>query len=245
MPPHPLSRFPFFKQYGKNFLSIGLMTATLVLTGCASTGTQQQASLLIDAEFAELDEVLHPNYEFGVESDPLGSLLAKRQRSDITLLSKPATRRSSAQVSVPQDTEAKGFANTALSFLGVKYRFGGDAPSTGFDCSGLVSYAASKSLGLKLPRTSADLAKQGESVSRGELQKGDLVFFNTRGQRFSHVGIYLGEGKFVHSPRSGSVVRVESMHTNYWKKRYNGARRLAAAASEEATADNPRLKSTK
>jgi cell wall-associated NlpC family hydrolase len=120
--------------------------------------------------------------------------------------------------------------------LGIKYRFGGETPNTGFDCSGLVSYAAEKSLGLKLPRSSAEMAREGESVKTSELRKGDLVFFNTRGHRNSHVGIYLGNKQFVHAPRAGAVVRVESMDIAYWKKRYNGARRLAANSTPDMLA---------
>lgn len=87
---------------------------------------------------------------------------------------------------------------------------------------------AEKSLGLQLPRRSAEMARLGQSIKRNELQKGDLVFFNTSGKRNSHVGIYLGDNKFVHAPSTGSVVRVEDMTIAYWNKRYNGARRLAS-----------------
>lgn len=142
-------------------------------------------------------------------ADPLGAYLASRDIIRSTS-NEPST----------------ALATTALTMLGIRYRFGGGAPSTGFDCSGLVVYAAEKSLGLKLPRQSAEIAQHGESVKRSELQEGDLVFFNTRGHRNSHVGIYLGDQKFVHAPRSGSVVRVESMDIAYWRDRYNGARRL-------------------
>jgi cell wall-associated NlpC family hydrolase len=155
---------------------------------------------------------LRDNYLSYTQSDPLGAYLTTRDYSHAS--SKSST--------------TKGLAGTALSYLGIKYRYGGGAPSTGFDCSGLVIYAAEKSLGLKLPRKSAEIAREGESVKLSELKKGDLVFFNTRGHRFSHVGIYLGDKKFVHAPRTGSVVRVENMDQAYWKKRYNGARRLAA-----------------
>src|SRR5690606_8597935 len=152
------------------------------------------------------------------QSDPLGAYLTNPEYAYAQ--SKPA-----------KTTTA--LASTALTFLGTKYRYGGDTPDTGFDCSGLVTYAAEQSLGLKLPRRSAELARLGTSVKRAELKKGDLVFFNTRGHRFSHVGIYLGDRKFVHAPRSGSVVRIESMDIAYWKKRYNGARRLPAGNTAE------------
>jgi len=113
----------------------------------------------------------------------------------------------------------------ALEHLGVRYRWGGTDPKRGFDCSGLVVYAA-RSLGLQLPRTAATQARTGVSVKKSELQAGDLVFFNTRGARYSHVGIYAGDGNFIHAPRTGAVVRVESMKSSYWTKRYTGARRL-------------------
>src|SRR5690606_30212765 len=98
-------------------------------------------------------------------------------------------------------------ADQALDFLGTRYKYGGESPS-GFDCSGLVWYVANETLGLKLPRTAADQAKLGTKVARAELQRGDLVFFNTMGRRYSHVGIYLGGGEFVHAPSSGGKVRV-------------------------------------
>lgn len=114
----------------------------------------------------------------------------------------------------------------ALTHLGIAYRYGGDAPEEGFDCSGLIYYSAQTSLGLKLPRRSADLARFGLKVDRQELAVGDLVFFNTLGRRYSHVGIYLGNELFVHAPSSGGQVRVENMTKRYWAKRYNGARRI-------------------
>ncbi|UOD49567.1 C40 family peptidase [Orrella daihaiensis] len=114
----------------------------------------------------------------------------------------------------------------ALTHLGIRYRYGGDAPDEGFDCSGLIYYSAQTSLGLRLPRRSADLARIGQKVGRQELAIGDLVFFNTLGRRYSHVGIYLGNELFVHAPSSGGQVRVENMTKRYWAQRYNGARRI-------------------
>lgn len=117
-------------------------------------------------------------------------------------------------------------ANQALSQLGIRYKWGGKSPETGFDCSGLIVYSAQRSLGLKLPPRADDIAKFGDVVSKKDLQVGDLVFFNTLGTRFSHVGVYLGQDKFVHSPTRGSVVRIEDMTLRYWTVRYTGARRL-------------------
>ncbi|MDP1635094.1 MAG: C40 family peptidase [Gallionellaceae bacterium] len=124
---------------------------------------------------------------------------------------------------------AQELAVRALSFVGVSYRRGGESPETGFDCSGLVRHVFREGLGLILPRTSHDISRVGENIHRDALQPGDLVFFNTLRRGFSHVGIYLGEHRFVHAPASGGEVRVEDMRQNYWTKRFNGARRIAAA----------------
>lgn len=117
----------------------------------------------------------------------------------------------------------------ALTFVGVSYRRGGESPETGFDCSGLVRHVFREAVGLVLPRTSRDISRLGENIRPDELQPGDLVFFNTLRRGFSHVGIYLGEHRFVHAPASGGEVRVEDMRQNYWSKRFNGARRIATA----------------
>jgi cell wall-associated NlpC family hydrolase len=114
----------------------------------------------------------------------------------------------------------------ALNLIGVRYKRGGNSPETGFDCSGFVRHVFREGMGLVLPRTSRELSKTGEVVKKDELQPGDLVFFNTMRRTFSHVGIYLGEGQFIHSPRSGGKVRIEDMRESYWAKRYEGARRV-------------------
>lgn len=198
------------KAYLSSFLptALRLLTAAgcLVLAGCATQGPEQLAG---GEPFTLVgDRSVRNQYLANVSSDPLGAYLSATE-----------------QVSRPH---SRGLASTALTYLGINYRLGGNTPTQGFDCSGLVRYAAEKSLGLKLPRRSAEMAGLGVSVKRNDLERGDLVFFNTLGQRFSHVGIYLGDGKFVHAPRSGSKVRVESMNISYWQKRYNGARRLPA-----------------
>ena len=114
----------------------------------------------------------------------------------------------------------------ALSSVGIPYRLGGSSAKDGFDCSGLVLSTYEKSLGLKLPRTAAQQAAATRKISRKELKPGDLVFFNTMRRAYSHVGIYMGEGKFIHAPRTGAHVRIESMNVPYWQKRFNGARRV-------------------
>ncbi len=117
-------------------------------------------------------------------------------------------------------------AQETLSYLGVPYRRGGDHPSEGFDCSGLVRHVVNKVLDLELPRRAEEMSRLGQRVERSDLRPGDLVFFNTLRRPFSHVGIYLGDGRFVHAPSSGGVVRVERMDLPYWRTRYNGIRRL-------------------
>jgi cell wall-associated NlpC family hydrolase len=129
----------------------------------------------------------------------------------------------SASVAGIQQTLAK-----ALDLVGIRYRRGGSSPETGFDCSGFVGHVFREGLGLHLPHNARQISKAGEIVARKELQPGDLVFFNTMRQAFSHVGIYLGGDKFVHSPRSGGMVRVEDMNDSYWRHRFNGARRVGA-----------------
>ena len=125
--------------------------------------------------------------------------------------------------------------STAMGFLGVPYRRGGSSAEIGFDCSGFVRAAFHQAQGLLLPRRASEQAAATEVIDRKDLQPGDLVFFNTMRRAFSHVGIYLGEGKFIHAPRAGAQVRVEDMHASYWQRRFNGARRVADAQAGAAT----------
>ncbi len=120
----------------------------------------------------------------------------------------------------------------AMSLLGVPYKWGGTDADTGFDCSGFVVSVYQQSIGLLLPRKAEQQAAATEKISQAELQPGDLVFFNTMRRAFSHVGIYVGNGKFIHAPRAGSEVRVESMGGSYWQNRFNGARRVINDAAD-------------
>jgi cell wall-associated NlpC family hydrolase len=124
-------------------------------------------------------------------------------------------------------TRASELAIGAMSMIGIRYKFGGNSPESGMDCSGLVRYVFKETWGKILPRTSAEISQAGEKIDKGELRPGDLVFFNTLRRTFSHVGIYLGDNKFIHSPAAGSAVRIESMDIGNWKKRFNGARRIS------------------
>ena len=114
----------------------------------------------------------------------------------------------------------------ALSLTGIQYKYGGNSPATGFDCSGFVRYVFRNAANLSLPPTARAIAQIGKSVKKDELQPGDLVFFNTLKSAFSHVGIYLGDNKFIHAPSKGKAVEVESMQNSYWSSRFEGAQRL-------------------
>lgn len=124
----------------------------------------------------------------------------------------------------------------ALGFLGVPYRSGGNSAETGFDCSGFVRAMFKQTVGLILPRKAEQQAAATQHIDRADLQPGDLVFFNTMRRAFSHVGIYIGEGKFIHSPKPGAEVRVESMGIAYWRHRFDGARRVQTSAKDAAPA---------
>ena len=124
----------------------------------------------------------------------------------------------------------------AMSLTGIKYKYGGKSPETGFDCSGFVRYVFSQAANLTLPPTARAISQIGKTVKRDELQPGDLVFFNTLKSAFSHVGIYIGNNKFIHAPRTGSAVRVENMQASYWESRFDGAQRLDKETEKSGSA---------
>jgi len=128
-------------------------------------------------------------------------------------------------------SQASDLVVNAMGYLGVPYRRGGTGLQ-GFDCSGFVQAMYENTLGLVLPHNAKAQAAATEKIDKTELQPGDLVFFNTLRRAFSHVGIYIGEGKFIHSPRAGGEVRIEDMRDSYWVKRFNGARRVNSASKE-------------
>ena len=114
----------------------------------------------------------------------------------------------------------------ALLTLGLDYRNGGNSPETGFDCSGLVAHVFREAYGIRLPQNARAQSQYGARVSLAELRAGDLVFYNTLNRSFSHVGIYLGDGRFVHAPKTGAQIRIEPIRSSYWMKRFDGARRI-------------------
>lgn len=123
---------------------------------------------------------------------------------------------------------------TALSSLGVKYRRGASDPSVGFDCSGFVRHVYKEALGLLLPHNAYSMSLQGKPVPLAELQPGDLVFFNTLKRQFSHVGIYLGDDRFIHAPSHGKSVQVDKLSDSYWVHHFTGARRIDASDASAA-----------
>ena len=152
-----------------------------------------------------------------------GLLLSPCARADETIVVPPPLKVSLVDRATATAQDA---IDQAMDLLGIRYRRGGSTPESGFDCSGFVSHVFREGLGLILPRSSKEMSKSGEEISRDELRPGDLVFFNTMRRAFSHVGIYLGDNQFVHAPRSGGRVRIEDLRDGYWIKRFNGARRI-------------------
>ena len=136
------------------------------------------------------------------------------------------------QVRHSMGEKASELVMNAMGFLGVPYLRGGSNAETGFDCSGFVRAMYQQTVGLILPRRADQQAAATTTIDKSELRPGDLVFFNTMRRTFSHVGIYIGDNKFIHSPRSGSEVRVEDMRVGYWNARFNGARRVEPPTSQ-------------
>lgn len=129
-------------------------------------------------------------------------------------------------VGTKMEAKASELVVNAMAFLGVPYKRGGTSFETGFDCSGFVKAIYEQTAGLMLPRRAEQQAAATQTIDKTELKPGDLVFFNTMRKAFSHVGIYVGNGKFIHSPKPGAEVRVEDMGMAYWSRRFDGARRV-------------------
>ncbi|MGH8849835.1 MAG: C40 family peptidase [Casimicrobiaceae bacterium] len=161
------------------------------------------------------------------------------------LLTFPQPSQAAAPPDVARDTggasmaaldRAQELAIYALGLIGINYRYGGASPVRGLDCSGLVQYVFQQVTGVTLPRTSREMARLGGRVAATDLQPGDLVFFNTLKSPYSHVGIYLGDARFIHAPHRGGEVEIVAMTQRYWRTRYDGARRLIGALPEPVSA---------
>lgn len=158
-----------------------------------------------------------------------GALLAGcsgKQAHSPTRSQAPAQQRQWSVVTPADPAVANAVTIRAIGLVGTPYRYGGNTPESGFDCSGLVNYVYRDMLDMRLPRTTRDLfAWQGPRIAPDRLVTGDLVFFGSRGS-VSHVGIYVGEGRFVHAPSSGGTVRLDHLDGHYWRDHYTGARRI-------------------
>lgn len=153
-------------------------------------------------------------------------LLAGCGSAPVRKSTSPVTYRNWPQVAPTNPAAANDVLMRALGLVGTPYRYGGNTPESGFDCSGLVNYVYRDVLDLRLPRTSRELAAlQGPKLSQTQLASGDLVFFGTRGN-VSHVGIYVGQGRFVHAPNQGGTVRLDYLDGFYWRDHYTGAKRV-------------------
>jgi cell wall-associated NlpC family hydrolase len=137
----------------------------------------------------------------------------------------------------PGANRAYELVMTSLGSLGVRYKWGGESAQTGFDCSGFVRAMFGQALGLMLPRLAREQAAATQTIAKTDLQPCDLVFFNTLRRAYSHVGSYLGAGKFIHAPHRGAHVRLENFGTRYWQRRFNGARRVLAVGANVAQQD--------
>jgi NlpC/P60 family len=134
--------------------------------------------------------------------------------------------------------KASFLVENAMGFLGVPYRRGGSSADTGFDCSGFVRAMYEKTVGTLLPRRASEQAAATQIIDKNQLKPGDLVFFNTMRQAFSHVGIYVGDNKFIHAPKPGAQVRVEDMRMAYWERRFTGARRLSDSVGSDPSPES-------
>ncbi|WP_374675881.1 C40 family peptidase [Ideonella sp.] len=167
-----------------------------------------------------------PGAPAGAAHDPVMQLLQDRGLIQPGTAVPPASGAPTGLIHQVRE-KASDLVLSAMNFIGVRYRRGGTSAENGFDCSGFTRYVFENSVGLVLPRRADEQAKAPGlfSISKDDLKPGDLVFFNTLRRTFSHVGIYIGDGKFIHSPRAGGEVRIEDMRMEYWAKRFNGARR--------------------
>ena len=179
----------------------------------------------------------------GEAVDPLKSAADPAQVADpVAVVPVDATSERAGFLRKVHD-RASSMVVSAMNFVGVRYQRGGVSAETGFDCSGFTRHVFEMSLGLVLPRRADEQAAAPGlvAVKREDLRPGDLVFFNTLKRTFSHVGIYIGDNRFIHSPRPGESVRTENMGFAYWASRFTGARRAQSAAAPVPAASSPSL----
>jgi NlpC/P60 family len=190
------------------------------------------AAVALACSVAAMSSLAQNNGSNSAGHDDIGNFLL-----DKGLINKIGDQMNAAGKAVSD--KASELVINAMGFLGVPYKRGGNTFDQGLDCSGFVRLMYEQTVGLVLPRRSAEQAAATQPIDKSELQPGDLVFFNTLKSAFSHVGIYVGDNKFIHSPRSGGVVRVEDMRVNYWQQRFDGARRVDPNAQAAVKANPP------
>ncbi|RUL62497.1 peptidoglycan endopeptidase [Dyella dinghuensis] len=225
-------------------LASAMCFSTPALAATVDSGLQAQVSAKISSSLLSPLNAFTPASTIAQAALPtqlpIGALAtAKADTAD--------TADKTAATDVSSDTQlARDLRDTliglAMDLRHTRYVRGGHDPSTGFDCSGFVRYVFEHAIGLQLPTNSASQFMIGHTVARNDMQPGDLVFFRTAGRhgkgRVSHVGIYLSDGHFIHSPRRGESVRVDSLADSYWSQRFAGARRPAAMASIDSGTHN-------
>ena len=183
-------------------------SSSLTATYTQQNQTLSKALVAIEPDEADLFISNRTNdYQVVLVNDPIGGILEEEK----------VFENGDTRLSV---------VTAAFNHLNVPYKYGGQNLSSGFDCSGLVMSIFQEVANKSLPRTAAAQAAATASIKRSELKPGDLVFFNTAGRRYSHVGIYVGDNQFIHAPRTGSQIRIDSINNNYWNKRFTGARRV-------------------
>jgi len=210
-------------------------TGTPVAAQAANSNTLQNLSPDAAAAIAALTGQTPAAPAATENTDPISRFL-----SDKGLLDTKPVVDLAQQVRDKATDVASELVLSAMNFLGVPYKRGGQSTDTGFDCSGFTRHVFENSIGLILPRRASEQANSPSlvPVKQAELKPGDLVFFNTLRHTFSHVGIYIGDNKFIHSPRAGGEVRVEDMRLSYWQKRFDGARRAPKVQAAATTPAN-------
>ena len=213
---------PLFRGAVRLFLASLFALATLSASAADRSRDPAEASPQLLAQAGDLT-VVNPL------SLPERTLVFARDIRSLFASSPVPAASAAATADAPKEGRVRGMLKRALSLLGTPYRWGGNTPEQGFDCSGLVGYVFRNGLGIELPRISRDMANVGELIrDRNALAEGDLVFFSRKGGHVDHVGIYIGDGKFLHAPRTGKDVEVSSLANGYWAQKFMQARRVAA-----------------
>jgi cell wall-associated NlpC family hydrolase len=207
---------------------------------CARAAASMLIGLLMTtASGAFADEVS------SISQNATNGVLVSAKSSDVTVTTDTTSAPSGARSFLSGvASKASDVVVGALNMIGVRYRWGGNTPDSGLDCSGFVRYVFQDTLGMTLPRRAEEMSRVGEKVTVSDLKPGDLVFFNTMRRSFSHVGIYIGDNKFVHSPSTGSTIRVDELDGGYWEKRFEGARRIENAQAIDTNDLRQRVSAT-